>query len=62
MKDHVVCTDCQRLRDAYEDATLKYMRFHNGTQQKEEGQRLFKQMNKAKHALAAHQQDHASRN
>ena len=62
MNDHVVCTECQRLLDAYEDATVKYMRFHNGKQQEEEGQRLFKQMNKAKNALVVHQQDHASRN
>jgi hypothetical protein len=62
MNGHIVCTECRRSRGAYEDATVKYMRFHHGTQQKEEGQRLFKQMNKAKNAFAAHEQDHASRN
>jgi hypothetical protein len=25
------CAQCRELRDTYEDATLRYMRFHNGT-------------------------------
>jgi hypothetical protein len=57
------CAQCRKLRDRYEDATIKYMRFHDGKpKDAEEGHQLLEQMNAANKALTAHQQSHASKN
>ena len=63
MKSPTICAECKRLRDAYDNATLKYVRFHNGTHQDEnEAQRLYDRMTDSRNALFAHQQQHAVRN
>jgi len=60
------CAECRQLHKAYSEATVKYLRHHNGQGNTEEyrteGRRLYDGMSDAKRALIAHQQEHALRN